>query len=167
MGMVSSYDQKALELRLRETYFDYLINYINTNIESGAVIAPTTMGVDEPILMGLVQQLNDLRIQRGELTEKNVYYAKYTKDIENVKTAIGEVVSSMRASLEIEKEDLRRRTSEAEREIKKLPEPSSVIIVLTITTIPSSFRSVLKPRFKRLRIRRITRSWIKPVRRLS
>ena len=70
MGMVSSYDQKALELRLRETYFDYLINYINTNIESGAVIAPTTMGVNEPILMGLVQQLNDLRIQRGELTER-------------------------------------------------------------------------------------------------
>ena len=130
MGMVSSYDQKALELRLRETYFDYLINYINTNIESGAVIAPTTMGVDEPILMGLVQQLNDLRIQRGELTEKNVYYAKYTKDIENVKTAIGEVVSSMRASLEIEKEDLRRRTSEAEREIKKLPEKELQMVAI-------------------------------------
>ena len=130
MGMVSSYDQKALELRLRETYFDYLINYINTNIESGAVIAPTTMGVDEPILMGLVQQLNDLRIQRGELTEKNVYYAKYTKDIENVKTAISEVVSSMRASLEIEKEDLRRRTSEAEREIKKLPEKELQMVAI-------------------------------------
>ena len=130
MGMVSSYDQKALELRLRETYFDYLINYINTNIESGAVIAPTTMGVNEPILMGLVQQLNDLRIQRGELTEKNVYYAKYSKDIENVKTAIGEVVASMRASLKIEKEDLSRRYAEAEREIKKLPEKELQMVAI-------------------------------------
>ena len=130
MGLVAGYDQQAMELRLRETYFDYLINYIHTNIESGAVIAPTTMGVNEPILMGLVQQLNDLRIQRGELTEKNVYYAKYTKDIENVKTAIEEVVTSMRASLEIEKEDLKRRTMEAEREIKKLPEKELQMVAI-------------------------------------
>ena len=130
MGLVAGYDQQAMELRLRETYFDYLINYIHTNIESGAVIAPTTMGVNEPILVGLVQQLNDLRLQRGELTEKNVYYAKYTKDIENVKTAIEEVVVSMRASLEIEKADLQRRTSETEREIKKLPEKELQMVAI-------------------------------------
>lgn len=122
MGRIAAYDQQAMELRLRETYFDYLISYINQNIETGAVIAPTTMGVNEPMLMGLVQQLNDLRIQRGELTEKNVYYAKYTKDIENVKTAIEEVVTSMRASLEIEKNDLAQRNEEVEKDLKTLPE---------------------------------------------
>ena len=68
-----------------------------------------------------MQQLNDLRIQRGELSEKNVYYAKYTKDIENVKSMINEIVESMRASLEIEKKDLNDRYAEVEREIKKLP----------------------------------------------
>ena len=50
MGMIAGYDQQSMELRLRETYFDYLINYIHTNIESGAVIAPTTMGVNESVL---------------------------------------------------------------------------------------------------------------------
>lgn len=130
MSLISSYDQQSMELRLRETYFDYLINYIHTNIESGAVIAPTTMGVNEPILMGLVQQLNDLRIQRGELTEKNVYYAKYTKDIENVKTAIEEVVTSMRASLEIEKEDLKRRYAEVEKSIKTLPKKELQMVAI-------------------------------------
>ena len=122
MGRISAYDQQTMELRLRETYFDYLINYIHQNIETGAVIAPSTMGVNEPMLMSLVQQLNDLRLQRGELTEKNVYYAKYTKDIENVKTAIEEVVTSMRASLEIEKADLQQRIAEVEKDLKKLPE---------------------------------------------
>ena len=90
MGRISEYEQQAMELRLRETYFDYLIKYIHDNIEKDAVIAPTTMGVKEPVLVGLVQQLNDLRIKRGELTQKNVYYAKYTKDIENVKLALEE-----------------------------------------------------------------------------
>ena len=130
MGQVAAYDQQSMELRLRETYFDYLIKYIHDNIEKGAVIAPTTMGVDEPILVGLVQQLNDLRIQRGELTEKNVYYAKYTKDIENVKTAIEEVVTSMRASLEIEKADLANRYKEVEHSIKQLPEKELEMVAI-------------------------------------
>lgn len=130
MGLISGYDQQSMELRLRETYFDYLINYIHTNIEKDAVIAPTTMGVNEPILVGLVTQLNDLRIQRGELTEKNVYYAKYTKDIENVKTAIEEVVTSMRASLEIEKQDLQRRYAEVEKSIKTLPQKELQMVAI-------------------------------------
>ena len=130
MGLVAGYDQQAMALRLRETYFDYLIGYIHQNIETGAVIAPTTMGINEPMLMGLVQQLNDLRIQRGELTEKNVYYAKYTKDIENVKTAIEEVVTSMRASLEIEKADLKRRMDEVEHSIKQLPEKELQMVAI-------------------------------------
>ena len=130
MGRISEYEQRAMELRLRETYFDYLIKYIHENIEKDAVIAPTTMGVNEPILVGLVQQLNDLRIQRGELTEKNVYYAKYTKDIENVKTAIEEVVNSMRASLEIEKTDLNNRYQDVEKSIKQLPEKELQMVAI-------------------------------------
>lgn len=121
MGRISQYDQQSMALQLKETYFDYLTNYLQTNIENGAVIAPTSLGLNEPMLMTLVQQLNDLRIQRGELSEKNVYYAKYSKDIENVKTAINEVVNSMRASLEIEKEDLKGRFADVEKEIRNLP----------------------------------------------
>ena len=130
MSRIAEYDQQQMALRLRETYFDYLINYIHQNIETGAVIAPTSLGLNEPMLMSLVQQLNDLRIQRGELTEKNVYYAKYTKDIENVKTAIEEVVNSMRASLEIEKTDLNARYKEVEKAIKQLPEKELQMVAI-------------------------------------
>ena len=130
MGRVAEYDQQQMALRLRETYFDYLINYIHQNIETGAVIAPTSLGLNEPMLMTLVQQLNDLRIQRGELSDKNVYYAKYTKDIENVKTAIEEVVHSMRASLEIEKTDLKNRYAEVEKAIKQLPQKELQMVAI-------------------------------------
>ena len=126
----AAYEQQQMALRLKETYFDYLINYIHTNIEAGAVIAPTTMGVNEPVLITLVQQLNDLRLKRGELTEKNIYYAKYTNDIENVKTSLEEVVTSMKASLEIEKSDLRLRFDEVEAEIKKLPEKEIQMVAI-------------------------------------
>ena len=130
MGQITEYDRQKMEFRLRETYFDYLINYIHQGIENDAVIAPSTMGLNDAGLTALVSQLNDLRIQRGELTEKNVYYAKYTKDMENVKAAIEELVKSMRASLDIEKADMELRYKEALDAIQTLPEKELQMVAI-------------------------------------
>ena len=130
MGKINQYDQQKMALRLKETYLNYLTNYLDKKIEQGTVVAPVSVGVNEPMLMSLVQQLNDLHIQRGELSERNVYYAKYTNDINNVKTAIGELVQSMRASLEIEKQDLSFRLREVEKEIQHLPEKELQMVAI-------------------------------------
>ncbi len=130
MAKMENYDAQEMALNLKETYLNYLENYIKTNMEEGGVAAPSSLGLNEPMLMTLVQQLNDLRIQRGELSEKNVYYAKYTKDIENVKGAINEVVSSMRASLEIEKKDLQTRYAQVQKDIKNLPEKELQMVAI-------------------------------------
>ncbi|MBO6305936.1 MAG: polysaccharide biosynthesis tyrosine autokinase [Paludibacteraceae bacterium] len=130
MGYLTTYDQKKMEIRLRETYFDYLINYIHTNIENDAVIMPTTMGVTDASLVALVKELNDIRVQRSELTEKNVYYAKYTKDMEIIKTSIEELVNSMRAAMDIEKQDLQKRIDEAEAMLKTLPEKELQMVAI-------------------------------------
>lgn len=130
MQKMEDYDAQEMTLRLKETYLDYLAQYLQTNMEEGSVIAPSTLGLNEPMLMTLVQQLNDLRIQRGELSDKNVYYAKYTKDIENVTAAIHEVVSSMRASLEIEKNDLHNRYKQVQQDIKNLPEKELEMVAI-------------------------------------
>jgi len=170
MSSSASYKQELLSMKLRETYFDYLTNYLATNMESGAVIAPATLGVNDPSLVSLTQQLNDLRIQRGELSEKNVYYAKYTKDIENVKAMINEVISSMRASLEMEKQDLIERSHRLRRTFRNSQQrscrwwPLNVITALMTTTTPSSSRSEPRLKFKRQVTLRITRFWIRRVR---
>ncbi len=130
MGYLATYDQQKMEMRLRETYFDYLINYIHTSMESDAVIMPSTMGVTDASLVALVQELNELRIQRSELTEKNIYYAKYTKDMETVKASIEELVNSMRAAMEIEKTDLQKRITEAESMLKTLPEKELQMVAI-------------------------------------
>jgi capsular exopolysaccharide synthesis family protein len=130
MSKVNQYDQQQMALRLKETYLDYLSDYLDQKIDQGSVIAPATLGLNEPMLMQLVQQLNDLHIQRGELSQKNVYYAKYTSDINNVKSAIAEVVRSMSTSLEIEKKDLNVRMREVEREIQSLPEKELQMVAI-------------------------------------
>lgn len=121
LSKAENFDQQMQALRLKETYFDYLTKYLKTNIESGSVIAPSTMGLNEPMLSTLVQQLNDLRVQRGEVSEKNVYYAKYSKDMDNIKEAINEVVRSMRAQLDIEKNNILEHMAEIDGEIRTLP----------------------------------------------
>lgn len=130
MSKASEYDQQRMALRLKETYLDYMANYLGRQIEQESVVAPATLGLNEPMLMQLVQQLNDLQIQRGELSPKNVYYAKYTSDIENVKRAISEVVKSMRTSLNIEKADLDNRLSEVEHDIKNLPQKELQMVAI-------------------------------------
>lgn len=122
LGKATKFDAQQSELKLRETYLDYLTKYLKTNLADGTVVAPSSLGLNEPMLMALVQQVNDLHTQRNEVSEKNMYYAKYTKEIESAKTTIMEVVRSMRASLEIEKTDFNKRLAEVNKLISELPE---------------------------------------------
>jgi tyrosine-protein kinase Etk/Wzc len=117
----TKFDAEQTQLKLRETYFDYLTKYLKTNMEDGAIIAPASLGLNEPMLMAAVQQINDLYRQRSEITEKNVYYAKYTKQIENEKNVVLEAIRIMRASLEIDKADFNKRLSTVNKEIDELP----------------------------------------------
>lgn len=130
MQKMENYDAEEMALRLKETYLNYLTQYLQSSMAEGNVIAPSSLGLNEPMLMSLVQQLNDLQIQRGELSEKNIYYAKYTKDIANVCAAIRETIHSMRASLEIEKNDLKARSGLVEKDIQHLPEKELEMVAI-------------------------------------
>ncbi|OIP84082.1 MAG: hypothetical protein AUK44_03565 [Porphyromonadaceae bacterium CG2_30_38_12] len=121
LGKSNSYESQFSTLKLKETYLDYLTKYLRTNMEDGSIIAPSSLGLNEPMLMGLVSQINDLNLKRSELSEKNMYYAKYTRDIDHIKVAINEVTKNMRASLEIEKNDLKEKNDKVNKEIEQLP----------------------------------------------
>lgn len=130
LGKASKYDVEESELKLRGTYLDYLTKYLKTNMADGAIIAPATLGLNEPMLMSMVQQINELNQQRSEVTEKNMYYDKYSKQIENAKNTVIEVVKSMHASLDIEKKDFYNRLSKVNEEIKELPEKELEMIAI-------------------------------------
>jgi capsular exopolysaccharide synthesis family protein len=121
MGKASKYDSQQAEFKLRETYLDYLTKYLKTNLADGAIIAPASLGLNEPMLMSFIQQINQLNEQRSEVTELNMYYAKYTKQIETAKLTVMEVIKSMRTALEIEKNDLNKRLAGVNKEIEELP----------------------------------------------
>ncbi|HEY5592720.1 MAG TPA: polysaccharide biosynthesis tyrosine autokinase [Paludibacter sp.] len=130
LGKASKYDAQQSELKLRETYLDYLTKYLKTNLANGTVVAPSSLGLNEPMLMAIVQQINELYIQRSDVSEKNPYYAQDTKKIENAKNTVMEVVKSMRASLEIEKNDFNKRYAKVNKEIEDLPKKELEMIAI-------------------------------------
>jgi len=121
LGKSSKFDNDQAALKLRETYLDYLTKYLKTNLADGTVIAPASLGLTDPMLMALVQQINDLYTLRSNVTEKNLYYAKYTKEIQSVTVTINEVVKNMRVALEIEKNDFYKRMATVNKDIEDLP----------------------------------------------
>jgi capsular exopolysaccharide synthesis family protein len=130
LGKATKYDAQQSELKLRETYLDYLTKYLKTNLADGTVVAPSSLGLSEPLLMSMIQQINDLHTLRSDVSEKNMYYAKYTKEIDNAKKTVMEVIKSMRASLDIEKNDFNSRYAKVNKEIKELPKKELEMISL-------------------------------------
>ncbi len=121
LGKASQYDDQLSQLQLRETYLNYLSNYLQTNIESGSIVAPSSLGLNEPMLMSLVQQFNEVLTKKSETNEKNPLYARYERDIESLKNSINEVIKNIRASMNIERSDLKGKLANVDREINTLP----------------------------------------------
>ena len=121
LGKASSFDSELATFKLKETYLNYITNYLKTNLNDGSIVAPSSLGLDEPLLMPLILQFNDLNLKRSELSEKNFFYTKYTRDIENIKAAITEVTKSMRAAFDIAKNDFNKRYSKVQSELAELP----------------------------------------------
>jgi len=122
LAKASKYDTQQSELKLREEYLDYLTKYLKTNMKDGAVMAPSSFGLTDPLLVSSVQQINDLYDKRSETTDKNPYYARYTQQIEVAKLSVLEVVKNMHVALDIEKNDFNKRLALVNKEIELLPE---------------------------------------------
>ena len=114
-------DSKQTELRLKESYINYLTHYLEHNMEDGSVIAPASLGVDDANLSSLVNQFTDLQVKKKEVGAKSPYYAKYSRDIENVKAQMFEALKNIRVGFNIEKADWEKRNKELMTQVRELP----------------------------------------------
>lgn len=121
MSQYNQIDAKQTELRLTESYLDYLTNYLQSNVSEGAIIAPSNLGVNDANLTTMVQSYTELQVSRNEVGEKSPLYAKYTRELETLKEQIFELLKNMRAALDIQKKDLDKRAEQVMAEMRQLP----------------------------------------------
>lgn len=123
-------DARKLEIdnaafKLKESYFAYLTNYLKKNIQDEIIVVPNTIGISDPSLIMLVNRINDLQNKKRDVGERNPYYAKYNEELTRVKSSLQVVIKNMRATLDIEKNDLLSKSSEIQTKISQLPNQES------------------------------------------
>lgn len=121
MAQYTQIDAKQTEMRLKESYLNYLTNYLQSNVEDGAIIAPANLGVTDTNLTTMVQAYTELQLKRKEVGEKSPLYAKYSRELDALKEQMFESLRNMQVALEIQKKDLTERSEMVVAEMRQLP----------------------------------------------
>lgn len=118
-------EKEAANTDLQLSYYEYLLNYLNTTNPSGGVVSPSTAGISDASLNGLVLQLNELENQRilaeSSASAINPQVMQLKAQIQAVLKAMRENVRNLRNTTNILKEDLQLQIEDTERELNRLP----------------------------------------------
>jgi capsular exopolysaccharide synthesis family protein len=114
-------------LNLKESYLDYLTQYLDGNVKDNNVMMPSGMGVNDPVLITLVDDFMKMNEKISQIGEMNPYYPIYTKQLDDLKVRMYEVLKNMKATLEIEKKDLSSRQKKLSSGIVSLTDKERII----------------------------------------
>ncbi|MBN2611598.1 MAG: polysaccharide biosynthesis tyrosine autokinase [Bacteroidales bacterium] len=113
------------ELVTRKRYYDYLADYLISNQELSEVIVPTSMGVQDELLNGLVSELIAAQNQRTSLIrnrqERNPLVQRLEIQIENTKKTIYENITALQKTTEIAIDEMNKRINRVKADITRLP----------------------------------------------
>lgn len=117
-------EQRAM-LLVKDRYYRYLQDYINNNYDITQVVAPSLMGIDEPMLNNLVQELYKLNSDQSTLgfsaKDKNPTYNILELKIKNARKALVENIRNVLVSSKIILDDNSNRLAQAKAVVRMLP----------------------------------------------
>lgn len=118
-------ENEKTELELQKKYYEYLSSYLDSRNESGDIVSPIIMGVEDQQLIRLVQELSQLQ-QRKKSLALNLRYDSsplllIENEINNNKLTLTENVREALSYLSVPMEEINGRIKNIEREIAKLP----------------------------------------------
>jgi tyrosine-protein kinase Etk/Wzc len=122
---LQQYENEKTSLDLQHQYFQYLKDYLVSKNESGDIVSPSVMGVTDPTLGRLVQELAALQQKKKQLSMNLSLELPAVNLIEeNIITARGalsENVTSNLFNLERSITDASKRIDQVNQELSKLP----------------------------------------------
>ena len=122
MGHLTSYEEKRLAFHLKESYLNYLENYIKRNLNKDQIMTPSSLGIVDPILVELLNQFNDAQIKLSQTTPQNPFYEKYSDELTRIRSAMEDALKNVQAGFEIEKQDIDNQSQKATTQLESLPE---------------------------------------------
>jgi len=119
------YEMEKNTLNLQMQYYVYLKEYLTSRNETGLIVSPSVMGVGDPMLIRLVEELSQLQLQqkqvgfvlKDELPATDLISGK----VEQARNALLENVTSSINQLKISMGDVEGRIADVNRQLGRLP----------------------------------------------
>lgn len=120
---VKSNDAKLNEINLQISVVDDIQRYVNSNSTQEKL--PSTLGINDPVLLSQITKLGELQLQRDQLlattTPDNPLVSPLIKQIETTRASIKSNVENISKSLNNTKKGLQSNDSQFQGSIKKIP----------------------------------------------
>lgn len=127
-------DNTLSEQSVNIKYYNSLLSYLKDDKNANSIVSPTSMGISNPELNSLINQLLQLYAKKGELqlttTQKNPTYLAVLSQITHTKATIIENVKNLISSASIYEKDLKNRINTFTSRINKLPEVEKNYLIL-------------------------------------
>ncbi len=123
---ISELESEKANLDVQKKYYQYLKNYFSEGEDVSNLMAPSSMGVVDPILTNLVSQLITLNSERASIMQGNsgsqsIYLRDLDIKINNLKNTIKENVENTLNTINISLNEINYRLSKHSSQIAQLP----------------------------------------------
>lgn len=128
LSKLFSLDAQRSQLTLEKAYFDELAEYLKESVTEERLVAPSSIGVSDPVLLDLVSKFNELQQKRSDLGEKNPQYERYSKRMNEVRITMLEVLENVRKVHNMEREAFEKEYESVMADLQGLPEKELMMI---------------------------------------
>ena len=123
--------ERSME-QLKSKYYDYLYTYLKQDKDLNEVIAPHVMGIDDPLLTGLIGELSALNNERNIITRsstpKNPYLKELDGKIYHTKQSVLENIRNIISTAKITLNDINQRIAKYEQQLSFLPKNERTLV---------------------------------------
>ncbi len=114
-------NEKAL-INTQKRYYTFLKEYLDNNSDISDIVAPSSMGVVDPILTNLISQLISLNAEKASsATAQNLYLSSLNLKIDNIKKTIHENVVNSLSTLNNSLNEINYRINTLSSQISQMP----------------------------------------------
>lgn len=129
---VTEIEKEKSALMIKKKYYQYISEYFVANQEYSDLITPAGMGIEDPLLNNMIEELIKLNAEKVTLIENNQQKSPYLKKIQiridNLKNTIVENISYVMNTTDMSINDIDSRLRQLNREISKVPETEKELL---------------------------------------
>jgi tyrosine-protein kinase Etk/Wzc len=135
MENVLDLEKQKTEQNLKNKYYSYLEDYVSNANPLDQLIAPSIVGVNDPILISVLQKMIELYAKKKSLEmsyqKDNPLLRETENNLINLQKTLIENIHSIQKNADVLQKDINRRIALTENEISKLPSNEQKLLNIT------------------------------------